>query len=326
MIGSVLITGGSGVVGGAVIRHFVAAGWQVKALARSEEAAATVEGLGARSVPGDLAAIGPLIEAMAGSDLVVNVAGLNTMCPDHPSDLFSVNVDGARRVVRACGAAGVGRLIHTSSAAAVGTRGGRGWSDYAESKWQADEVIRAEAPGLGVEAVLVAPVSVQGPGRATGTGKLIAALVDGKLPVMVDTAISIVDIDDCGAAHVAAATRGEPGERYVVSGFTIETRQAVDRLATLAGIDLKVRFVPGRLAGLAGPAGSLIGRLTGQDLCAAMVRSMTQRHEHDGATAAAVLGISYRSPDETLRRLLEWFRDEGIVSRPMPGLQAAPTA
>lgn len=314
------ITGGSGVVGRAVVATYRAAGWEVAALARSEAAGHTLRQLGADVVAGDLFSSRVLTAAMEGADVVVHVAGLNTVCSDRAADLHRVNVDGTRNVVRAAAAAGAGRLVHTSSATVFGSRGGSSWNAYAESKFLADEVVKIEATGLGLPYVLIAPSSVQGPGRATGTGKLIADTVAGRLRVLVDSTFSIVDIDDCAVAHLAAATTDAVGGPHLVSGFSTTAREAVARLADIAGLDLAVRFVPARLAGLAAPLAGIAGRLTGQELCPAMVRTLTRPHLYDGTAAAQTLRISYRSADDTYRRLLEWLRDEGFVERPLPGL------
>ena len=66
------------------------------------------------------------------------------------------------------------------------------------------------AGSLGVDVVAVNPSSVQGPGRATGSARLLLDVVNGRLPVVVRTTISIVDIADCTAGHLLAEARGDP--------------------------------------------------------------------------------------------------------------------
>ena len=78
--------------------------------------------------------------------------------------------------------------------------------------------------------ISVNPSSVQGPGRAGGTGKILIAYLNGRLRAFVDTDISLVDIRDCTEGHLLAAERGRPGERYVLSGATLTVaRGARDR-------------------------------------------------------------------------------------------------
>ena len=73
----------------------------------------------------------------------------------------------------------------------------------------------------GSRSISVNPASVQGPGRATGTARLLLDYLNGRLKVVVDSTISLVDIADCTEGHVRARGSREPGERYVLSGATI---------------------------------------------------------------------------------------------------------
>ena len=103
-----------------------------------------------------------------------------------------------------------------------------------------------------MEVVAICPSSVQGPGRASGNGKLIIDYVNGKLPVFVDTYVSVVDIADCTEAHILAAERGRAGARYVLNGATITSAEALDLVAEVSGVRHRVRIVP--------PVVALLGR------------------------------------------------------------------
>ena len=116
----VFVTGGSGLVGGALVKRLVERGDEVTALARSDEAAAKLEAAGARTVRGDVFDEPALKAGMTGNELVYHVAGINTFCPTDPAALFHVNVRGAEIAVRAAHAAEVPRVVLTSSAAALG--------------------------------------------------------------------------------------------------------------------------------------------------------------------------------------------------------------
>lgn len=326
---SVLVTGGSGVVGSALVRSLVAAGAEVGALARSAEAAAAVEGLGAIAIDGDVLSQDSVATAVANRQFVFHVAGVNELCPKDPGRLWAVNVDGTRNVVRSADGAGVERVVVTSSVTALGNPAGRPAvesdqpvgrfsSKYAESKWAGEKIALAEAGKAKV--VVVNPASVQGPGRATGTGKIILDLAAGRLPALVDATVSIVDIDDCAAGHLAACRLGSPGQRYILSGFTISIRQAVELLEGLIGERLGIRFVPASLARVLGPLLAPISRVVGgPPLCREAVRTMTASHSYDGSRAERELGIAYRTPEETIRRFLAWANDTGMIDRPLVG-------
>ncbi len=320
-----LITGATGVVGTAVLRHLSEQGGDLRALVRSDEGADAVAARGATPVRGDITDPATLSDAMAGVDLVYHVAGLNLMCPRRPERLVQVNVDGAVNVVRAARRAGVRRLVFTSSAAVLGE--GRGeignedsvhrgvyLSHYDRSKHQGEQAVAAEAADM--ELVMVNPSSVQGPGRSTGTGKLILDLVNGRLPVMVDTWVSIVDIDDCARGHLLAASRGESGRRYVLNSFSLPIRQAVQILEEQLGRALAVRFLPRPVAYAAGATIEGIWRMRRRrpPFCREMVRTISHGHRYDGGRAVRELGMSYLGPEEFLSRLVAWYREAGLLT------------
>jgi dihydroflavonol-4-reductase len=318
---NVAITGATGVVGSAVLRHLRESGRPIRALVRK---AARPLAPDVQTVVGDLLDYRSLVVAFEASEVVYHAAGLNQMCPRRPEDLFRVNVEGTRNVVRACRAAGVRRLVYTSSAATIGEgRGSVGREDtahrghfnswYERSKYEAEQVARMEAGPL--QLVVVNPSSVQGPGRSTGTGKLILDLINGRLPVLVETRFSIIDIDDCARGHLLAETDGSPGDRYLLSGFTITTKEAVALVEAILGRRLGVKMMPGWLAMAGAAAIEAINRIMGRQapVCREMVRTLRHGHSYDGAKATRELGLVYTPPEQVLARLIGWFTDEGLL-------------
>ena len=326
-----LVTGGSGVVGRALVSQLVASGRPVRALVRSEPAAATVTNLSAVPVRGDILDYGSLIRSMQGCDVVFHVAGSNEMCLRDPSTLFRVNVDGSRNTLRAAAAAGVRRMVFTSSATTLGeVKGSVGdeWSphrgsylsNYERSKHEAEQALLSEETN--VELVVVNPSSVQGPGRATGTGKLFLDLINGKIPAVVESRFSMIDISDCARGHILAERNGTAGERYVLSGFTLSTAAAVQLLAQLTGLNLHLPVLPGPLVTGGAAVAELGFLLMGRRprFCREMMRVMSFGHAYDGSRASRELGLEYTPARTTLRNTIEWFAEEGLITRELPGL------
>ncbi len=318
---TVLITGATGVVGGAVLRHLLAGEHRVRALVRPGRD----HSLGTEAVVGDVLDYPSLLAACQGVEMVYHLAGINRMCAPHPEEMYRVNVDGTRNVVRACRATGVRRLVYTSSAATIGEpRGSVGnegtvhrgsfSSHYERSKYQAEQMLAAEAADL--DFVVVNPSSVQGPGRASGTGKLILDLLNGRLPFLVETHLSVVDIDDCARGHLLAAASGQAGHRYLLNSFSLSMRDAVRLLEEVAGKRLNVHFLPGALVGLAAAAVGVPLRLLGRPapVCPEMLRTLRHGHRYDGSRAEKELGLVYTPSRVTLGRLFEWARREGLVA------------
>jgi dihydroflavonol-4-reductase len=321
----VFVTGGSGFVGGAVVGRLVAAGSVVRGLARSQTAAAAIYAAGAVPVPGDLEDVASLTDDMRGCRTVFHVAGLNAMCLRDPSPLFRSNVNGAANVVRAASAAGVRRVVHTSSAATIGeARGTVGSEDsphrgsflsrYEESKFLGEREVFALGRELGIEVVCVNPSSVQGPGRTGGSARLLLDLLRGRLPI-VDTFVSIVDVDDCAEGHLRAAEAGAPGERYVLNGVTLQTRHAVGLLRAETGRPHRVGRLPRAAATVAGAIGEAGGAVARRDppMCRELARTLLHGHRYDGSRAPRELGLDYTSVGETIRRTVAWYELEGLL-------------
>ncbi|MGZ4149724.1 MAG: NAD-dependent epimerase/dehydratase family protein, partial [Actinomycetota bacterium] len=155
------LTGGSGFLGGALIRRLVAGGTEVVAAARSADAAVVVERLGARPARVDLADVAATAEAMRGCDVVFHVAGANRLCPRDEAVLYAGNVDLATSVVHAAAEARVGRVVHTSSAATLGEESGatgredsphrgRFLSSYERTKYLGERAVLALGRELGI--------------------------------------------------------------------------------------------------------------------------------------------------------------------------------
>lgn len=325
----VFVTGGSGFIGTALTTRLVQQGREVRALVRSDRAASAVTALGATAIAGDLDDQVALLRGMRGCRTVFHVAGVNAMCLRDTGPMFQANVDGAAEIVRAAAAAGVSRVVHTSSAATIGEpRGAVGREDtphrghflsaYERSKFLGERAVVSLGDELGVVVVCVNPSSVQGPGRTDGSAKLLLDLVNGALPFLVDTSVSIVDIDDCVQALALAEHAGVPGARYLVNGATLTIREAVDLLRDACGQPRRARFLPRWLVRAGAPLASTGARLVGRDmaLCGEMVRTLLHGHRYDGSLASRELGLRYTSIQDTVRRTLTWYAERGMTPAP----------
>jgi len=325
---SVLVTGGTGFLGRAIIERLLGEHDEVKALARSDASASELRALGAEPVRGDVLDLESLAAAMQGCELVYHAAGANAFCVRDPSPMFEVNVGGSQNVVRAGARAGVRRVVYTSSAATLGEASGtigtegsphRGWflSDYERSKFEAEQAVFATASETGLEVVAVNPASVQGPGRATGSTKLLLDYVNGRLKAVVDSQLSLVDIADCTEGHLLAGSRGTPGERYVLSGATLSVRDGLALVASLVGVDRPVRTLPPSVAMAVATAVEAFGRArrSSPRICRELARTLVHGHACDGSKATRMLGLRYMPIEETLRRTVDWWVEQRLVPR-----------
>lgn len=267
----VFITGGSGFVGGALLRRLVADGRSVRALVRSDEAEAAVAAAGAEPVRGDLDDAPALRRGSAGCELVFHAAAL--VSDWAPRSAFErVNVVGTRNVLEACEAGGVGRLVHVSSESVL--LGGRPLRDadetwplqprsknlYAGSKARAELALRAART---VETVSVRPVLVWGPGDRTIRPGFALAIREGRF-TWIDEGrhlTSTTHIENAVHGILLGAERGRAGEAYSVSdGDTITFREFLTRLLATAGVTPPERSLSLRRANALAAGGETVWR------------------------------------------------------------------
>jgi dihydroflavonol-4-reductase len=288
--------------------------------------------IGAEPVRGDVLDRSALEAGLDGCDVVYHVAGVNAFCLRDPRPLFDVNVAGSRTVAEAAAAAGVRRLVYTSSAATMdgdsGTGGGGGGhgsrgflSKYAQSKSEAERAVLDVAERTGLVVVCVNPASVQGPGRTSGTARLLLGYLNGRLRAAVDGPLNVVDIADCTRGHILAEEHGRAGERYLLCGASMTLRDGLALLGRLTGIDDRPRFIPPRLAFALAAGVEVLARTRRRraGFCREMVRTLIEGHAYDGGQATRDLGLEYTPIEATMRRTISWYLEQGLVLRPLPG-------
>ena len=292
-----------------------------------------LEGLTVEAVVADLRDSEAVVAAAAGCRLIFHVAAVYRFWTPDEGDFYDVNVGGSLNVIRAARAAGVERVVYTSTVGTIGLDGnthGRAadetaWARvahlfglYKQSKYVAEhEVLRAGAEGLPV--VLVQPTMPLGPGdRApTPTGKTVVDFLNGRMPAWLDTALNVVDVDDVAAGHVLAAERGAQGRSYVLGGENLELRQILDVLAAATSLPRPALKVPRRLALVAAHASGLIeGRLLRREPSIPLegARMASTRMVFDDARARRELGYSSRPAVEAIERSARWYAENGYVS------------
>ncbi len=243
------VTGGTGFIGGAVVRRLLEAGHEVKALVRPGADTRQLNGLLAERVKGDLRNRDSLRRGMAGCGWIFHVAALYSCWGYRWKDFYETNVEGTRQVLEVARDQGAERVVYTSSIAALGvhkdgspatedtpsTLAGR-IGPYQRSKFLAEEVARNSAC-QGLPVVIVNPSSPVGVGdhKPTPTGQIIVDFLNGRIFGYVDTGLNIIDVEDVAAGHLLAAERGQIGQRYILGGENLTLKQILDLLAEISG-------------------------------------------------------------------------------------------
>jgi nucleoside-diphosphate-sugar epimerase len=255
------VTGGSGFIGGALIRRLVADGWGVSALARSEASAERVRGAGAEAVIGDLDDVAAMTAGARGCEYAFHAAAALGEW-GRREDFVRGNVDGTRNALRACADAGVRRFVHVGTEAALLV--GQPLVDadetvplrpdskahYSATKAIAEREV-LDANRAGFETVVLRPRLVWGTGDTTILPALEEAVERGRFAWIGGGRhrTSTTHVDNVVEGLVLAATRGKPGNAYFVTdGEPVVFREFVTELLATAGAEPPGRSVPVALA------------------------------------------------------------------------------
>ena len=294
-------------------------------------AAPSLTGLPVERVSGDLFA--PLLrEAMEGCDAVFHVAATYSLWRRDRAAIMRTNVEGTCAVLDAARAAGVARVVHTSSVAAIGVREAafsaytadetyqsppaRLIGAYKKSKYQAEqEVARAVAGGQDV--VIVNPTTPVGPydAKPTPTGEIIVRFCSGRMPAYVDTGLNLVDVRDVAEGHIAAFERGVRGERYILGNENLTLRAMLERLATISGRRAPAVRLPYAVPLAYAALGEYVLAPLGlrPDVPLDAVRMSKQRMYYDVSKGVRELALARRSVTNALTDAVTWFRENTYI-------------
>jgi len=277
-------------------------------------------------VEADLNDPASLIVALRGCPLVFHAAAYYPRKAVDPWEAVRHGVTGMRNLLRAAAAAGVKRLVYTSSLSTVGRPAdperlaneddlylpGSTRLPYFEVKWAMEqEALRANARGLPV--VVVIPSAVIGPGDVKPTTSTLLLLVARRrLRWFIEGQLNVVDGRDLAVGHVLAAERGRPGRRYIVGGHNLSIREMVTTMAEAAGVPPPRRALPVAFIEWAGRVGCRLG-------LPAAGQMLAIRHWQplDTSRARTELGLPEPRPfEETCRDTVAWFRAHGYLKGP----------
>lgn len=319
----VFVTGGTGFIGGEVVRQLRARGDEVACLARSPEKAAAAAALGCEIVSGDLGDEAALRAGMEGCDAVVHAAAMYEVGipkKQRPA-MWEANVAGTERVMRVALEAKAPRVVYVSTVGIFGDTHGQvvdeayrnpetGFTSYyEETKLEAHKIVARMVAEQGLPAVIVQPGGVYGPGDTSQVADLMEEFFAGKLPLLPfpELGICLSHVEDIAGGILLALDKGEIGEAYVISGPATTMREAIGLVARVSGRRPPRGTLPTGLIKALTPIGPLVGKLMGQP---PNLRELIS--SADGVTfwasyekAARELGYAPRGMEEGLRQTLE---------------------
>lgn len=328
----VLITGATGFIGNHVTRLCLAKGDTVRVMVMPGEDRSPLDGMDVEFVEGNLLDPPSLQRAVEGAEQLYHLAALFAVWTKDPDLHYKINVEGARFMMRAALAAGVNKIVYTSSIAAIGTPGDgtpsteetpfTSWhfaSPYIMSKY----ISHLEVKGMvkdGLPVTLVMPGLPFGPGdRApTPTGTMIIRTLQGQMKNTWEGGVCAVDVRDVAAGHVLAMDKGRIGESYILgnSDGNMTNKAFLQLVGRIAGVEnVATREISRSTMLRVARLMEFYSRVTGRPAPTTVKNSsFTMEHFYvDASKAVNELGLPQTPIETALRDAIEWFRANGYT-------------
>ena len=324
-----LVTGATGFIGSHILRNLVNRGERVKILIRKTSKTTNIDGIEAERIYGDVLDIESVREALKGCDTLYHTAGFVSFRKADYDRMFEINVNGTKKVFSAALEAGVKKAIYTSSQAAVGVDPSGGIANeetpftleklgiqYLNTKYYAEkEALKFCEKGLPL--VVVNPSVVIGPGDIylSSTG-FILWFCQNKFPGYMDGTMNVVDVEDVAKGHLLAAEKGRIGERYILGNRDLTIKELFELLERVTGISRPKLKIPYLMAYI---SGFFVERILGlsfpnystMDLDS--VRLSKYKWFCDSSKAKSELGYTQSPIEETVKKTVRWFKDNGYI-------------
>ena len=326
----VFLTGSTGFVGSHVAQAYAAEGAELRLLTRATSKLASIEGLKADVVVGDLRQPDTLRTALRGCDALVHVAADYRLWVRDPKEMYAANVDGTRELLRIAREEGVAKVVYTSSVATMGFKTDGTIVDeatpvslddmigpYKRAKFMAEQEAIAAARA-GQHVMILNPTTPIGAGDAkpTPTGRIVVDFLNRKFPAYVDTGLNLVDVAEVARMHVVALDSGTPGERYILGGENLTLKQILDRMSAITGLPSPTMKVPHAVAMIfAFFDETITGKIRGKEPRATVeaVRMGRKYMFASSAKAERDLGFRVLPVYNAMRTAIEWFVANGYA-------------
>ncbi len=335
----IAVTGATGLLGGQVVRAALADGHEVTAIVRST-GPSQLDGLDVTQVRAGLENGQRLRSALRGVEGLVHCAAVYAFGAERAAEVARVNAGGTRFVIEAAAAAGVGRVVVTTSSVTCGSSESPSARDesahlgqepsppYYASKVAQEEVALTTGVALGIPVVLALPTVVLGGpfGRLAPSNAIVLRYLLDATRSTYPGGCNVVDVRDAARGHLLLLQHGEDGQRYLLGGQDLTWRMLHTVVADLAGLPGPYAEVPAPVAWAASAAAEGWAKLIGGSPLSTREEAMTVgRYYWYSSARAASLGYTPRPAREALAASLAWL----VISEHVPrfvreGLRLAP--
>ena len=326
----VLVTGATGFIGSNLVRSLLKRNVEVRALVRRESGLNNINGLDVELFYGDVRDRSSLKKACEGCEVLYHTAALYSFWAPDSRAFYEVNVQGTRNTLEEARAAGISKIVYTSTVATIRCPEDPNHpsdendyptpqdfhNDYKRSKFLAEQVVLAFA-NEGLPVVIVNPSAPIGSYdvKPTPTGKIVLDFLKGQVPAYINTGLNIIDVEDVAEGHILAAEKGKVGERYILGNENIPLREIFERIAQCAGKSAPRYRIPYGVALAAAYGSELVSGLLKKSprIHLSTVRMAKRYMYFNPAKAVRELGLPQSPVEGAIAKAIRWFRASGYL-------------
>lgn len=327
MVSTAFVTGGSGFLGQHLVRQLVAGGVRVRALARSDAAQRAVAAFGAEPVAGELTDRASLNAALSPpTDVVFHAAADTNRWTPNNARQTRANVEGTRVLAETALARGAGFFVHTSSVSSFShlvdeeltedlpRRGGESWINYERTKFLAEEQVRG-AMARGLDAAIVYPAHIFGPGDTNNWAQLVQLVDRGQLPGAPPGSGAFADVREVARAQIEAWRRRRTGQSYLLGGEHATFVELIARIGRELKRRTPRRATPAFVLRAYARALDLASRVTGREPSITPEAAAFTCHalRVDSSKAVRELDYGITPLDRLLADTIAWMRQNDML-------------
>lgn len=326
----VLVTGANGFLGSWVTRALVKEGHEVYALVRPTADLSELDGIDCKFIHGDVTDILSLLKAFEGIDTVFHLAGVIAYKKSERALMDKVNVQGTANVIEVCRECKVRRLVYLSSVVAIGSSYDQDTIlnensefnvhdldlGYFETKHQAEILVKKACDKNEIDAVILNPSTIYGPGDAKkGSRKMQLKVAQGRLKFYTSGGVNVVAVEDVVQGILSAWKKGKTGQRYILAGENILIKDLFSLIAKEAGVRPPAYQIPDQVLHVVGTIGDGLEKMGFKGpLSRENAWTATMYHWFDSSKAQQELDFKPRPAQEALRSSVQWMKAQGLLS------------
>lgn len=326
-----LVTGATGFMGSSIVRELLKDGVEVRVLVRENSDTRNIDGLDVERAYGDIRDKESVKSALKGCDTFYQSAALYATWAPDSKVFYDINVEGTKAALSAALEQGCGKVVYTSSNAAVGyLESGKPaneetefnlWkmgSHYVTSKYLG-EVEAKKFCEKGLPLVIVNPTRVIGVRdiKPTPSGELVLNVINRKLPGYIDAGWNFVDVEDVARGHILAAQKGRIGERYILGNENMTIKDFCELVAEVAGVEPPRRKISYPLAITLAYFYKFVSSIARKPplVDMATARTIGKYYYYDCSKACRELGLPQTPIKTAVEKAVNWFTENGYVKR-----------